>query len=1072
MGSSKGSQASAPRRRFRFVLAGLVIVAAAVWIAQGPILRTAVRLALPEWAHRAGYEIEFRAQPSRLFGPLLLGEVSLRDARGSDLRASEVEIDLARIPDLLRRPRHIVQSLRVRGLTGALHLAAASGTKPPENGDSILNVLPAPTRPAVIDIQAPKIFVSSGDDHLLLKDAQMLLSEEQTGTFRAGETGVRLGGASKSLAGLQGVTAWRDGVAYFADVALADDAVVEELSVSLDPPGAVTLKARTFGGSFYGEWTGGARTTAAVSASDISLAGLGKFLGLRNPMRGRIGALKFTFNGDSADPLDAQSSLRVEGKDFSWEKRSFGSLRLGASFSGRHLKIDECSLEQGANRVAARGSLVFPALDWRASAVSLDLDASVSDVRALADLLGRTQNNLSGSLVVQGKLAGRLGDPSGWFRARGWNLRAPGIPVASLQADILFANGGVNISSVESHSGPDFVRASGEISLKDSLTYRGRLEARAREVSRFLEPLGRFAPDWARQGGVLLFWDGDGTESAHSGVVSFELFNFAGDLNPVPVNGKFAATYSPGNFYVSRLLLDRGPLSLSASCYLSGKGLSVQDIQLFNARDRLLRSEIFLPVSFPLLLEGKTWSQTMIPGGEVYAMVRTENLRLGPLANLFGQNSVCEGSVDWRFDASGPWEDPRVESALVTEGLRARFDSFAIPPSRFEAKASVSKRRLDVSGKLHKNGSDLFKLSASVPLLGRRADGGWRVLDRELPATAQLEVARLDLTEFAGLKPLAGEFGGSVKMSGTLSSPNLDGAFDWKDVKISFVDGLEPVTGFSGQLVFAGSEAKLPGAKGKMGEGTFVAEGQCNFADPANMASSAKIAGKNLALVASDNFYFPADVNLAFQRTVDSRTVSGDIALLQSKANVAFSAVPRCDPEGKNGRATELPLPFRVGGWCADCSADIRIHSSEPVEIAQGASASVDVWLTGTLREPVPVGTVDCSGLQVALPAGPLALTRARLYFTREIPLTPVLDLSGETFVSGHRITANMSGPLGQERVEFVSLPELAPARMAELLAATSPAANEAAKNKTSGEKSGAGAELPPPRIGMTWSIR
>ncbi|MFM8684223.1 MAG: hypothetical protein ACKOEG_10690, partial [Chthoniobacterales bacterium] len=188
-----------------------------------------------------------------------------------------------------------------------------------------------------------------------------------------------------------------------------------------------------------------------------------------------------------------------------------------------------------------------------------------NDARALAELFGRPWNKLSGGFALEGDVTGRLGEPTGWIKARGWDLRVPGVPASSLQADATMKDGTVTIAALESHSGPNFLRAGGEISLREPLNYRGRLEARVREVSRYLEPLGRFAPDWAQQGGVICFWDGDGTGENHSGVVSLELFDFTGDLNPVAINGKFAATYSPGNVYVSRFLLDRGPLSLSAS---------------------------------------------------------------------------------------------------------------------------------------------------------------------------------------------------------------------------------------------------------------------------------------------------------------------------------------------------------------------------------------------------------------------------------------------------------------------------------------------------------------------------
>lgn len=1061
----------AARRSRVWIIPVLVIAAAFLWIAQGPLIRLAARFALPPLARSAGYQMEFDVLESRFFGPLLLGNLRLRDDRGSDLRATQVELTLASVPDLFRHPRCIVRRIAVRELSGVFRLdGAASAPSGTSAADSRIRFKPA--WPLVIEVDASKVFLSHGSKHLMLKDASLELDETQTGNLRIGELGLWVDRWSKMLAGLRGVTAWRDGVAYLADVALEKDAVIDALSAAFGDADAFTLRARAFDGNIYGEWVSGTRTTAALNAFDLSLDALGRFLDLAEPMRGRLPLLKLTFNGDPAAPLESQSSLRAEGKDFSWAERAFSSLRLGASLSGRHLKVDELLLEQKANRVAARGSLLLPAADWRKSDLALNINAVAKDARALTDLFGRPWNKLSGGFTLEGDLTGRLGEPSGWVKVRGWDLRVPRVPASSLQADVTMKDGTVTIAALESHSGPNFLRAGGELSLREPLDYRGRLEARVREVSRYLEPLGRFAPDWAQQGGVICFWDGDGSGENHSGVVSLELFDFTGELNPVPVNGKFAATYSPGNVYVSRFFLDRGPLSLSASCYLSGKGLSVQDIQLFNLRQRLLRSEIFLPVSWPLLLEGQTWSQTMLPGGQIYATVRSDDLRLGPLANLFGQSAPFEGRVDWKLDASGPWENPSGESTLTIDGFRAAFDNFAIPSSRVEGKATVAKQRLDFNVQFDPDVADPIKVSASVPLLGRNDAGGFRVLDRSQPAAAQLDIPALDLAKFAAERPLAGQLGGSVKMSGPLSAPRFEGALEWDKVAFAPLAGLAPLTDFAGRLVFDGSEARFEGADGMMGEGTFTLEGRSDLSDPLQIATSAKFSGKQLELIDSEKFQFAADTDLTIVSNSKERTITGEINLVGSRAQVSLSATPLIMPSGTHGKAIPIAMPFQVDGWLGNSEASIRIRSAAPVQLSDGATAAVDIALTGLLRETVPVGILEFQGLSAALPSGPLAFPRAKFSFVPESPRVPVVDLWGSAQVRGYQVSATVWGPLGQQQIKLESVPDSSPQDIALLLGAGIDPAKKASEAEIKTDASVETEELPPPQIGCSWQLR
>lgn len=1068
--ASPRNEASRPRavRRFGWMVPVVVIFLAALWIAQAPILRMAVRFALPPLARSAGYQLDFDVLGSGLFGPLLLGNVRLRDDRGSDLRATQVELSLAGIPDLFGQPRRVVRGLDVRGLSGGLRLDERP-SRGPGSAPVPARSMFEPVWPQRISIDAQKCFLSRGANHLMLKDASLRLSTEQKGSFRAGELGLWSGSWNRIFPGLRGVTAWRDDIAYISDVALAEDAVIEMLSV--DSAGAGTVKARTFGGGLYAEWSGGTRTTAALNASGVSLDRLGTFLGCDDPLRGRLGLLKLTFNGEPVAPLESQSSLRVEASDFSWGKRAFSSLRLGASLSGGHVKVDELLLEQKANRLSARGHLLLPGANWRNSDMALNIDAVAGDARKLADLFGRPWNKLSGGFMLEGDIKGRLGEPTGWIKVRGWDLRVPGIPASSLQADATMKDGAVNVAALESHSGPNFLRASGEISLREPLNYRGRLEARVREVSRYLEPLGRFAPDWAQKGGVICFWDGDGTGENHSGVVSLELFDFTGEMNPVPINGKFAATYSPGNVYVSRFFLDRGPLSLSASCYLSGKGLSVQDIQLFNLRQRLLRSELFLPVSWPLLLEGETWAKTMLPGGSVYAMVRSDDLRLGPLANLFGQDAMADGRVDWKLDASGPWENPSGESTLAIDGFRATFDNFAIPSSRVEGKATIARQRLDLAAKLDPDATESVELTASVPVLGRNDAGGFRVLDRSQDSALQLDIPVLDLAKFAAKRPLGGQLSGSVKMSGKLSAPQFEGTLAWDKATLAPVTGLASLTDFTGRFVFAGRAGKFEGAKGKMGEGNFTLEGGSDLSDPLKIASAVKFSGRKLQLIDTKKIHFAADIDLDIASNAKERAVSGEIDLVESRAPIALSATPLLMPSGTEGNAIAVAMPFAVDGWLGKSDAAVRIRSAQPVQLADGATAIVDVSLTGFLRETVPVGTIEFRGLQAALPSGPLAFPRAKFSFVAESPRVPVLDLWGSGPVRGYQVAATVWGLLGQQQIKLESQPESSPQEIALLLGAGIDPVESMKDRERPTDSSGGMSDLPPPQIGCTWQV-
>lgn len=1060
-------------RCLRVLLLLLVILLSCAWMARAPLLRASARLALPALARSAGYELGFDVLESRLPGPLVLGNVRLRDAHGSDLRASQLELDLAPVSELLTHPRRIFRRISVHGVAGTWRRpsAVACGASSPaaDRGHFF-----APAWPLIIEAGVKNVCLAVDAGHLRLKDAELILSGERPGIFRAGSATISVGDRSVNFSGLGGTTAWRDGVAYLADMALDDDAVIELLSVALDGPEALSLRAHSFGGGLYAEWAaGGERTRAALSASDISLDSLGRFLGLESPLRGRVGLLKLTFSGDPSAPLDAQISLRAEADDVSGGGRAFRTLRVGASLSGRRLKIDEFRLGQAANAVDVRGLLAVPSSDWRASEVRLDIAATARDAHALAALAGPPWDKISGGFDLGAAISGTLGEPSGWLKARGWQLRLPGLPPGTVQADAVFRDGSAKITCLESHSGRNFLRGSGEISLKEALSYRGRMEVRIRELARYLQPLGSLAPDWAREGGVMVFWDGDGSGDTHSGVLSLELFHFTGNLNPIPVNGKLAATYSPGNVYVSKFLLDRGPLSLSASGVLSDAGLSMRDIELFNGRRRLLQGEVFLPVSYPRLLEGNAWSQVMVPGKDVRANIRSDDLQLGALANLFGQSAVFEGRVDWRLDASGPWENPVFTSAMTIEKFRAGFDNFAIPSSRLEAGATLAKQRLDLSVRLDTGAKRPVSFVASVPILGRNDAGGFRLLDRSQPANARLELPTLDLAKFSGKRPMSGQLGGSVGLSGRLGEPRFDGALQWDKVRFSPVEGLAPVDNFAGRLVFSGSGAEYEGAGGRMGDGSFTLAGGFGFADLLRATCSSKVSGKQLQLVDAGKFRFAGDVELSLGLKDGAGSVAGDIALTAGRADVSLAATTFLLPLDGSFEPSPVAVPFRIAGALAGADASIRVHTRQPVLLAGGAKASADVRLGGKTEALVPVGRIDVEGLRADLPSVPLNFSRARFSFVSEMPRVPVLDLAGTAQAGAYRVTATAWGPLGRQQIKLESVPELSPQQIALLLGAgIAPDLNSAAGDFAVDIEPPRAEELPPSAIGYSWELR
>ncbi|MEX1045036.1 MAG: translocation/assembly module TamB domain-containing protein [Chthoniobacterales bacterium] len=1030
-----------PQRRRLLLLGGLLVLLGSAWLVHGAVLSQVVRWVVPWAAGQAGFAVTLGEVQARLSAPILLTDIEISRPGGTRLLAAAGQLDWARWEEWGWAPTTWIGRLAVRGLAGRVAPAEERplGSAPPGPP-----VAPAavPPWPRVVEIIDGNLLFTGSGWSCDLRGLDLLLTADAIGSLRVREAVGRAGQLGKKFADLRAVTAWRDGVAYFADLSLDENVLIDKLSVALTGPAAVTLQARAGGGYVYADISGGgASTKAALNALNVSLAGAAAFGGIEGDMEGTVDLAKLTFNGDPAQPLSAQISLRLEAKDFAWRKNAVEELTAGLSVAGRRIRLSECLLRQKANIVKLRGTLTLPpdSADWREAPFDFEVDADVGHLHSLAGLFGAPWNELSGGLRVEGQGSGRASDGEGWLKVRGWGLQARGIPASSLQADLKLEGRDLKLSGLDAQSGPDFARGRGQLTLDQSLNYQGRLELRVREVSRYLEPLGRFAPDWARQGGVLLFWDGDGTTTMHSGVVTLELVRFTGDLNPVPVNAKLSATYSPGNLYVSRFLLDRGPLSLSSKLYFGETGLTVQDLQLFSGRSRLLLGELFLPLSLDAVLARRPWQETVMTDRDVYAYIRSDDLDFGSLAALFGQETTLRGRADLRLDASGVWKNALIDGQLSVNGLAGRFPAVRLPSSRGQVTLQVRDRRASVALHLQPDGAAPLDAQAVLPLFGEGPDGRWSLLNQTEPWHIEIDLARVDLAAFAptagGLTADRGFLSGKIRIDQTPAAPQAGGTLAWEGGRVVLPGGWNPLEDIHARAVFSGTTAVFEETRARWGEGTLGVAANADFADHRNPVWEILLRGEALQIYRDENLRLQLDADLAARGDRDQGVIRGTLALEGSALLRGFSLAPQLGPV----KASNSAPPFRIAvapfaGW----PLEVDVSAASPLPVGSDGTRGAlrpDLYLRGTGAEPLLLGTIAVDNLRVALPADGELAGSGRLHFTGAKPWIPYLDLTGRARAGVYDIYAGAFGALDGRKLFFSSSPHLETGQIVMLLA-------------------------------------
>lgn len=1038
MDSSKQAKSVPSRSSGRwwfFGATGILVLSA--WILLGSGLRLAVGKMGPWVAGLAGYDVKIGSVQGSLWQAVEAQEVTVKTATGTNLQIGAAKFYLTKT----RHDGSVVPrwGLQLAGLQGKIVRVAAPDTG--RNIQAPLSViLGASGRWASeIELAAETLLLEDEGGELQLRDLRARFGEGESGHLEVGEAILKIGDWKKFWSGLKARTSWREGTVSLSDLSLAEDVMVDNFSWNFGAPATALLEARLFGGSIQADWQGPVNhaSKAAVNVYQVDLQPAARFLGVKDSVKGLLKVVKLTFNGDPKLPLSAQISSRVEAEGFAWGERAFDELTLGVSAAGRRLRINEGLLQQKGNAVNMRGTLFLPpdAAAWRSAPFEFDVSATVGDLSRLHALLGWPRGEWSGALQVDGSAAGKLGDGAGWLRVRGWDLRAQGIPATSLQADLRLDGARLDFLSGEAQSGPNNARARGHLNLGPSLTYQGRLELRVRDVSRYLELLGRRAPDWAREGDVKLLWEGDGSQGSHSGVADFELSRFTGDLNPVPVNARLQATYAPGNVYVSRLMLDRGPLELTTSLHFGEKGLMVKDVELFNARTRLLWGEIFLPLSLAAVLERRPWEETFMEDREFFSSLRSDNMDLGALVQLFGQQTTLQGKVDMSLDAKGPWRTAQIDGELTVVGLAAKFPSFQIPESRLTLKLAVKDRLGNVDSSWQPDGAKPLDWRARVPLIGEGPEDTWTLVDKSRPCELDASFSDLDL---AVIRPAfgravmdQGRLSGELQFRGTPDQPEIQGELQWQGGRLTLPPGWSPLSELETKMVFRGEEVVLEETRGKVGSGSIGVAGKVNFADRANLEWEILLRGENAGFYEDENFRLVGRGDLEARGNNQVGTVRGSLDLSGSMVRRGLELTPSLAEE--KAEAILPPAGLKMSPF-ASWSWDINVSTVDALPVGKDGAVRPELAFSGTLGAPLIVGTVHVDRAQVRLPSRSTVSAAGKLHFTREKPWVPVMDVVGLAEANAYDIRAGVFGPLGQRNLYLSSTPEMSVEQIVTLL--------------------------------------
>jgi autotransporter translocation and assembly factor TamB len=330
---------------------------------------------------------------------------------------------------------------------------------------------------------------------------------------------------------------------------------------------------------------------------------------------------------------------------------------------------------------------------------------------------------------------------------------------------------------------------------------------------------------------------------------------------------------------------------------------------------------------------------------------------------------------------------------------------------------SLDRAGLIVTGAFSPGDND-FSVNAVIPFAqdGFSVDvkGGFSNLDLLLP--------------WKGAK---GRLNYVAEVRGSPAALQVSGAIDVQGPVLPFPQFSQAVTNYSGLVIIKNNKASVRSFKGTMGGGEILGGGELVLGKGGLETIELTFQGKNLQLSPFERTLASADVLLRLIKDERRFALEGsfDVHRLLWRREVfekfAFSSVRYPQAQRKPGFFDDLTLNIHLGAsddaWMENSLGRIR--------------GKFDLTITGNVRDPIVLGTIDAISGQVKFQDRKFQVLRGRLSFFNPSSTEPYIDAQAETFVNDYRVTVTLSGLVTQLRPQFSSSPPLSPEDVLALLA-------------------------------------
>ena len=736
---------------------------------------------------------------------------------------------------------------------------------------------------------------------------------------------------------------------------------------------------------------------------------------------------------------------RIDGgaKSLRFQSYVVDSLNLALASNEANVSLERLTLAKAANTASLQATYSLPAdlKSWEAQPLNFDLAVDAPELSAF--VAPESTASLNGALKIMGKGSARDRTYNGDFVITGRNVEVQGLPIRTIDAHLQVADNQAQFSQLEViFDDKNSIRGGGNMQLAEPFSYGASLDVQLRDLS-FFQPLLDYEALPPKLGGSLqLTWQGKGDLRApeHTGNALVELTaGQFGDLKDL--SARATASYSPQFINVPELRAAAGNFGEAMlSLFWKDNRLSLSNLSVRQNKLMLLQGSAEIPFHFAEANQ----PDRLIPDGEPLKLtLRSKDLDLRALFIQLGEKKPpATGVVSLDINAEGTLDDLTAKAALRATRIQSTAAE-QLAPADGSLDIDLRNDRLVLNGEVRQKLIQPLRISGDIPfdIPSIRKN---RQIDPQTPINLRVSMPRSPLDFVSSLVPAIRLSRGTatvdVNVTGTFAQPNLSGGIAADLSALRFADPIiPPIANTILRINFTRDRVTIDRLSVGLGGGSISASGSISMTPLNNPVLDIRLNGRNALVVQNDMISVRASADLQVNGPLNAASVTGNLFVTRS----GFFKDIDILPIGLPGRPAPQPAmqPLLISfpdPPLRDWKFDIAIRTADPFRIQSNlANGRITGNLTfgGTGLEPWLDGTLYVERLTATLPFSQLQIDSSVIYFTRDNPFMPQLDLRGRSSIRDYRINVHITGPLTNPQAVFSSDPPLPQSEIVALIA-------------------------------------